>query len=190
MPPVMKPETISSTQSLTERRALSRRGSPRGARLFPCGFGDGELRGRAIGRPYDLEVAADPLTDRAGELDLRALESDRADDRRVLAGRDVFADRLAVHADLLDGRLEDLEPRPAVGAGPAIGLLLEALHVGVEVRLRGGARLGSPRPATAAALGVGAPDPLVKAERRAHHGGENLRVGAHSPPPAGGGKWV
>src|SRR3989442_12505324 len=140
MPPVMKPETISSTQSLTERRALSRRGSPRGASLLPCGLGDGQLRGRAIGRPHDLEVPADPLTDRAGELDLRALEADRTDDRRVLAGCDVFADRLAVHADLLDGRLEDLEPRPAVGAGPAIGLLLEALHVGVEVRLRGGGR--------------------------------------------------
>src|SRR5437870_13557443 len=100
----MKPETISSTQSLTERRA-SRRGSPRGASLLPCGLGDGQLRGRAIGRPHDLEVAADPLTDRAGELDLRALEADRTDDRGVLAGCDVFADRLPVHADLLDGRL-------------------------------------------------------------------------------------
>src|SRR2546427_4059173 len=170
MPPVMKPETISSTQSLTESRALSRRGSPRGARLFPCGLGDGQLRGRAIGRPHDLEVAADPLTDRAGELDLRALEADRTDDRRVLAGRDVFADRLAVHADLLDGRLEDLEPRPAVGAGPAIGLLLEALHVGVEVRLRGGARPYAPRPHAADAVGVGGPYLLLERGRPADPG--------------------
>src|SRR5437660_12264848 len=133
MPAVRKQETLSSPQILTGRH-VSRRGSPLGARLLPCGLGDGELRGRAIGRPHDLEVAADPLTDRAGELDLRALEADRADDRRVLAGRDVFADRLAVHADLLDGRLEDLEPRPAVGAGPAIGLLLDALQLGGYTR--------------------------------------------------------
>src|SRR5215475_5874314 len=119
MPPVMTPEAISSSQSLSA--------------LFPRGLRQDHLSGRAVGRPHHLEVAADPLADGAGELDLRALEAQRAEDRGVLARGDVVADRLAVDADLLDGRLEDLQSGPAVGAGPAIGLLLELLHVGVEV---------------------------------------------------------
>src|SRR5215813_6818098 len=99
-------------------------------RLLPSGFGHHELRGSAIRRPYDFEVAADPLAHSAGELDLRPLEAHRTENRRVLVGGDVLANRLAVHADLLDRRLEDLQARPAVGAGPAVRLLLEALHVG------------------------------------------------------------
>src|SRR5262245_63344394 len=107
MPPVIRPETISSIQSLTAALVCP---APRPAgpqprdglrRLLPCGLRDDQLGGGAIRRPHDLEVAADPLADRAGELDLGALEADGADDRGVLARGDVVADGLAVHADLL-----------------------------------------------------------------------------------------
>src|SRR4030095_13830621 len=123
MPPVMTPEAISSSQSRSA--------------LLPRGLRHDHLSGRAVGRPHHLEVAAGPLADRAGELDLRALEAQRAEDRGVLVRVDVLADRLPVDADLLDGRLEDLQARPAVGARPAIGLLLELLHVGAEGRAGG-----------------------------------------------------
>src|SRR5262250_1909239 len=160
----MSPEMTSSIQSLTEHasRPKPQRGRPcvrpgppqapelmtnpseparQGVKLLPSGLGNDELRSRAIRGPDDFEVAADPLAHGAGELDLRSLEAHRTENRRVLVGRDVLTDRLAVHADLLDRSLEDLQARPAVGAGPAVGLLLEALHVGIEVRLRGGAGL-------------------------------------------------
>src|SRR4029450_1646140 len=123
----MSPEAISSSQSLSA--------------LLPRGLRHDHLSGRAVGRPHHLEVTADPLAHGAGEQHLRALEAEGAEDRGVLVGGDVIADRLAVDADLLDGRLEDLQAGPAVGAGPAIRLLLELLHVRVEVRARRRTRL-------------------------------------------------
>src|SRR5262245_44801637 len=151
MPPVMIPEAISSSQSLSA--------------LFPRGLRYDHLGGRAVGRPHHLEIAAGPLADGAGELDLRALEAQRAQDRGVLACRDVLADRLAVDADLLDRRLEDLQAGPAVGARPAIGLLLELLHVSVEVRARRRARLHAPRADARHPVGVAAHHVLVERER-------------------------
>src|SRR4029453_18883936 len=182
MPPVMRPETMSSIQSLTRTAPPGPACSPAQpappVRLLPCGLGDDELRRRAIGRPHDLEVAADPLAHGAGKLDLRALEADGTDDRRVLAGGDEFTDCFAIHADLLDGRLEDLQARPAMRAGPGVGLLLEALHVGVEERLCAGPRLHAPRSDAAHTVGVRAHDLLVERERRADRGEEHLRVEA------------
>src|SRR4029453_6195866 len=131
MPPVMTPEAISSSQSLSG--------------LFPRGLRHEHLPGRAVGRPPHLKDAAGPRADGAREPPLGALEAQRAEDRGMLARRDILADRLAVDADLLDGRLEDLQAGPAVGARPAAGLLLELLHVRVEVGARGRARLHAPR---------------------------------------------
>src|ERR1041384_4558372 len=113
----MRPETISSTQSLMRGRpgpVSPRRAGAGPGRSLPRRLGQHQLRGGAVRRPHDLEVAADPLAHGAGELDLRALEADRPEDRRVRALGDMVADRLLVQADLLDGLLEDLERRPAV----------------------------------------------------------------------------
>src|SRR5262245_9380335 len=164
MPPVMTPEAISSSQSLSG--------------LFPRGLRHEHLRGRAIGRPHHLEVAAGPLADGAGELHLRALEAQRAEDRGMLARRDVLADRLAVDADLLDGRLEDLQAGPAVGARPAVGLLLELLHVRLEVGAGGRARLHAPRADARPPVGVGAHHVLVEREGGTDRGEKYSRVEA------------
>src|SRR5215467_3777299 len=152
--PTRRQAPPASSTGAHEPREQSRR--RKSVKLLPSRLGNDELRRSAIRRPDDFEVAADPLAHGAGELDLRALEAHRTENRRVLVGSDVLANRLAVHADLLDRRLENLQARPAVGAGPAVRLLLEALHVGVEVRLRGGAGLHAPRADAADPIGVGA----------------------------------
>src|SRR6266850_7552046 len=173
--PCARPRPPRAPTLMNNPRRPARRAT---VKLLPSGLRDDELGGSAIRRPHNLEVPADPLTDGAGELDLRSLEPDRPDDRRVLAGRDVVADRLAVDAHLLDRRLHDLEPGPAMGARPAIGLLLEARHVGLEERLRGRARLHAPRSDTADTVGVGAHNLLVEREGGADRGEEDLRVEA------------
>ena len=52
-----------------------------------------------------------------------------------------------------DGLLQDLQARPGVAAGPAVGFLVELLHVGVEVRLGLVAGLHAPRAHADHALG-------------------------------------
>src|SRR5690348_13890035 len=105
-----------------------------------------QLRGGAVFRPDDFEVAALPLRHRArNRRVLAALEADRAEDGLELVLRDVLAQRLAVQPDLLHRLLQYLQPGPCMAAGPAIGLLAELLRVGVEVGLGLGACLAVPR---------------------------------------------
>src|SRR5262249_57804393 len=96
-----------------------------------------------------------------------SFEASGPGDGGVLAAAEVVGAGRGVHADLLDRRLKDLQAGPAMSAGPAIGLLLEARDVGVEERLCGRARLHAPRADAADAVGVGAHDLLVERECRA-----------------------
>ena len=105
MPPVMSPEAISSSQS---RSALL----PRGLRYDHLGR-------RAVGRPHDLEISADPLADGAGELDLRALEAQGADDGRVLAQSNAIIRYLARESELLPAEAPTMPSVGDLGRQPA-----------------------------------------------------------------------
>src|ERR1044071_5542523 len=134
MPHVIRPATARSANS----DAVT-------ARALPGLLREHGGRGRVVLGPDHLELAVLPLADGAWRGDvLAALEADGADDGLELGGGDVIAQGLAVQADLLDRLLHDLQARPAVTAGPAIRLLAELLHVGVEVRLGAGAGLHVP----------------------------------------------
>src|SRR5690606_9787219 len=140
-----------------------------------------QLRGRDASRPDDLELALLPLADAARRRDvLAALEADRPDDRRVLAARDVVADRLAIETDLRDCLRQDLQPGPAVAARPAIRLLAAELRgVRLEIGLRAGTGLRVPRPHAGHAFGAGRDDVAVELERGSDRRIEDPRIEAN-----------
>src|SRR5262245_23560893 len=129
MPPTMRPLTTTSPRrtSFTPRAELV---APRSG---PAGLGhDDAARGRGL-RPHQLELTPHPLADqpRVG-LVLALYELDRAGHRLELGRVEHGLDLRAVQADLPHAALEDLQRRVCERAGPAVGLLLVLLHVGVE----------------------------------------------------------
>src|SRR5688572_3500809 len=122
MPPVMRPPASSSAQEVRDTRSSC---------SLPSGLGGDQLGRGAIERPHHLEVVALPLAHCAGDGSVLAvIEADRAEDGLELVPGDHFAQLLAVQLGLRHGLLDDLQPGPAMAAGPALALLLVLLHMG------------------------------------------------------------
>src|SRR5665647_3922664 len=157
MPPVMRPEAISSSQAEID---MVQKRLPFGlAKPSPNGYGlkpeRGLLPGRLVrvelGRDYlhgpdHLKLAVLPLPHGARRSRVfTAGELDVANDGLVRVASHVVADRLAVQPHFGDGRLHDLQARPAVTTGPAVRLLAaKFLGVRIEVSLGGRAGLAVP----------------------------------------------
>src|SRR3990167_1853746 len=173
----MSPAPTTSTSSVSFTPPTLAR-DPRGSGPGRLGD-DGGAGGPALG-PEDLELALLPLAHHAGGGDVLALgELDGAGDglelRRIQHGLDLRA----VEADLADALLEDLQRRVGEGAGPAVGLFLVLLHVGIVV-LPGARELDLRVPACDAHDALGALEALpVERERGADPGEKHGRIPVH-----------
>src|SRR3989304_1197794 len=131
MPPPTGPVPTMSTSSVSF--------TPLPFGRLPSGSGPGRLGddggagGPALG-PEDLELALLPLPHHAGGGDVLALgELDGAGDGLELGRIQHGLDLRAVEAHLGHALLENLQRGIGEGAGPAVGLLLRLLHVGIVV---------------------------------------------------------
>src|SRR4030095_10653583 len=95
---------------------------------------------------------------------LPPFEAHRAEDGPEFVLRDLVAYRLAVEPGLRHRLLQDLEPGPAMAAGPAVGLLAEPLLVRIEVGLGFRAGPGVPGSHADHAFGIAAHHVLVELE--------------------------